>query len=163
MSAFFDALQSASVGTRPASRFGRGQRGKHRSDAKEEDDSTWHPKPQDGVHENEVYFGEQPEVLVLMQVLRNAVTSKFERIPALIAAFVDQALTVLLTPSHDLYKSVNRFLLQRPALDVGDVPMLYALLNSSTSHHQDDRMWMLRLLHHGVRSSNVRYSALPNL
>ena len=48
---------------------------------------------------------------------------------------------------------MNRFLLQRPFLDLTDVPLLYSLLNSGDgSRYKQERSWMLRLLCFGLRA-----------
>ena len=60
---------------------------------------------------------------------------------------------MLLKPTHVLYTAVSRFLLQRPYLDLTDVPLLYNLLNSpSHSDFRQERSWILRLLYHGLNT-----------
>jgi len=118
-------------------------------------------------------FREQPEVSILLTVLKNAFNEPNQRLPALSAAFIcqvrndacgnfnlitlyrsvtkylpAQAAEVLLKPEHRLYKPLNRFLLQRPALDMKDVPMFYELFNSGAPHNfKQDRAWVLRMLY----------------
>ena len=45
---------------------------------------------------------------------------------------------------------MNRFLLQRPVLDIRDVPMFYELFFSTSENFKKERVWMLRLLSNSV-------------
>jgi hypothetical protein len=65
-----------------------------------------------------VGFREQPQIAVLLTALRNAITTPFQRLPLLTTSFVGRALNVLLLADHKLYKPLNRFIIQRPALDL---------------------------------------------
>jgi hypothetical protein len=80
---------------------------------------------------------EDPAVRVRVQ-LRKA-DYQYGSVPPLLCAFVARALPVLLRPGHWLYAGLNSFLLQRPTLDLGDVPMLYGLLNSGAAQHWKER------------------------
>ena len=97
-------------------------------------------------------FKEQPQVLTLLTILKNAITKQYQQIPLLSASFVCQSLEVLLRPEHELYKALNKFLLQRPQLDLHDVPLFYNLFHSSTLNHVSETQWLLRLIHNGVGS-----------
>lgn len=77
-------------------------------------------------------------------MLRNALVEPFQRVPSHIAGFVAHSCFVLLNPDHSLYKPLNAFLLQRPVLVLGDVPMLYDLWNASGPQHRTERAWILR-------------------
>lgn len=58
-------------------------------------------------------------------------------------------------PESPLYGAVNRFLLQRPFLDLTDVPMFYSCFNASSQPHwRKHRTWLLQLLLSGVRSAS---------
>ena len=77
-----------------------------------------------------------------------------------VTLFVAQALGILLRPEHSLYPLVNRFLLQRPAMDTTDMPMFYGLFYSSSADFRGERLWMLRLLACGLKTSQVRSGGL---
>jgi len=78
------------------------------------------------------------------------------RLPVPVTLFVAHALAILLRPEHSLYPLVNRFLLQRPAMDVTDMPMFYGLFYSPEPDFRSERSWMLRLLASGLKTSQVR-------
>jgi hypothetical protein len=89
-------------------------------------------------------------VQVLLNLLKNAITSKFERLPGISVAFIARCLPLMLQAQHFLYKGLCRFALQRPALDLQDIPAFYQLLHSSNpEHHRAERTWMLWTLENG--------------
>jgi hypothetical protein len=71
------------------------------------------------------------------------------RFPKLIALFLSESLQVLMNPQHALYEKVNTFFLQRPVLDLQDIPMFYSLSNSGDSFEQDVE-WLLDVLIGGL-------------
>lgn len=95
-------------------------------------------------------FPELPQVRVLMNVLKNAITEEFMLIPAIATSFVARSFHVVISPAHYLYKSINRFLLARPALDFTDVPMFYSLFNTSSNEYRKERSWLLWMLLQGL-------------
>eukprot|EP00118_Oscarella_pearsei_P013623 m.110471 g.110471 ORF g.110471 m.110471 type:complete len:1895 (+) comp37396_c0_seq1:90-5774(+) len=96
-------------------------------------------------------FREKPQIQLLLRNLVNAVTKANMRIPWLLACFAAKATSVLLKPDHKVYTMLNRFLLQRPVLELNDVPLFYELFNSSSLEHKAERLWMLHLLCDGLR------------
>ncbi|KAI8800800.1 ribosome 60S biogenesis N-terminal-domain-containing protein [Cladochytrium replicatum] len=108
---------------------------------------------------------ERNQLLVLLEAFRNAIEpsakpnetphplSQTARVPTVLTYFVASALTVLLRPDSFMYPLISGFLLKRPILDLTDVPMLYALLYSASDNARKERMWLLRLLASGLRSS----------
>jgi Nucleolar pre-ribosomal-associated protein 1 len=100
---------------------------------------------------------ERNQVMILLHFLRNAMPIEKEDeitpIPSLIASFVAQALIILLKPESDMYPVINQFLLQRPVLDLEDIPLFYQLFYSSTEDGRNERVWMLRLLKNGLNSA----------
>ncbi|KAG0273711.1 hypothetical protein BGZ95_010495 [Linnemannia exigua] len=101
---------------------------------------------------------EKNQLMLLMDAFRNAIVERDDgtappRIPAVITAFVTQALTTLLKPDHFMYPHVNKFCLQRPVIDLEDIPMFYSMFNSSSENHRKERVWMLRLLATSLKTS----------
>ncbi|KAJ3294460.1 hypothetical protein HK104_003568 [Borealophlyctis nickersoniae] len=100
---------------------------------------------------------EHYQIMLLLDGLRNAVTERnhkgvSQRIPSVIALFAAQGLMVLLKPESDMYPLINRFLLQRPIIDLEDVPMFYGLFYSPSQECRRERVWMLRLLSCGLKT-----------
>jgi hypothetical protein len=101
-------------------------------------------------------FAQRFQVILLLHALRTAITSPFQRLPALITAFCAASMPVLVRPEHALYTQLNRFLLQRPSLDLGDIPMFYQLFNSAApAEYKTERAWILRILCRGVAPTGL--------
>jgi Nucleolar pre-ribosomal-associated protein 1/Ribosome 60S biogenesis N-terminal len=98
-------------------------------------------------------FRERPQLLLLLHTVRNAIPAPNARLAPLIATFAVEALAIVLRPAHRSYVQVNRVLLSRPMLDVDDVPLFYKMFKSSEVTHRHERMWMMRLLADGLKSS----------
>ncbi|KAG0343372.1 hypothetical protein BG004_005354, partial [Podila humilis] len=102
---------------------------------------------------------EKNQVMLLLDTFKNSIVERQSnvappRIPTVITMFVANALSTLLRPDHFMYPHVNKFCLQRPAIDMDDIPMFYSLFNSSSEHHRKERVWVLRLLSGSLKSSD---------
>ncbi|BEJ10826.1 hypothetical protein CspHIS471_0102480 [Cutaneotrichosporon sp. HIS471] len=75
------------------------------------------------------------------------------RLSPLITLFVAHALRAQAHPANFLFPLSSRFLLQRPTLDVADVPLLYGMLYAAGDGARRERAWIVRLLRDGVRSN----------
>ena len=104
-------------------------------------------------------FKEQKQVLLLLDGVRNSIVNRpdewsenvvdgvkenpdkeAQRIPSVVALFAAQAFMVLLKPESDMFISVNRFLLQRPVVDLAvSCSKVWRLTEFSTLWH-DHRM-----------------------
>lgn len=76
------------------------------------------------------------------------------RIPSYITLLLAHALRGIFYPSNFMYPITARFLLQRPELDIHDVPMLYSMLYASGDEWKKERGWMIRFLADGLMSNN---------
>ena len=86
-----------------------------------------------------------------MNVIRNSGCGQDGvcRIPKHIAVFLGKSLQVMMEPNHILYEKVNAFFLQRPALDLNDIPMFYTLANSG-EHFEQEVNWLLDIMTAGM-------------
>ncbi|CBQ73977.1 conserved hypothetical protein [Sporisorium reilianum SRZ2] len=112
----------------------------------------------------EAEFQEKEHLTMLLDLLRDALdtTSTVQDSPASTAAapylpttttlFIAHALRAVTTPGTFMYPIISHFLLQRPALDITDVPLLYSLLYTASDKYRQERMWMLRFLRDVARS-----------
>ena len=96
-------------------------------------------------------FKEAEQICYLLSVLRDAIDEDFVRIPSILSSFCKEAIYILHRPEHFLYTTVNKFILQRPIIDLQDVPMFYQLFNSSSANFRKERGWILRLIRDGLR------------
>ena len=88
----------------------------------------------------------------------NALNTTVTRIPKLITVFLSQALQVLMDPGHMLYEKVCVFFLQRPSLDLEDIPMFYSLSNSG-DYFEQEVSWLLDVISAGVDDPTVFHFA----
>ncbi|KAJ3857360.1 hypothetical protein EV368DRAFT_30415 [Lentinula lateritia] len=101
---------------------------------------------------------EKPHVFHILGLLRDALRPAHGRAPERLSSYTSlllvHALRGVFYSSNFVYPITARFLLQRPTLDLGDVPMLYGMLYSSAEDHgKKDRAWIVRMLADGMQSS----------
>ncbi|KAI0030390.1 ribosome 60S biogenesis N-terminal-domain-containing protein [Vararia minispora EC-137] len=98
-------------------------------------------------------FQERPHVRYMLDLLKDSIkylsdtdTGAPSRIPAFTTLLLAHALRAVFYPANFIYPPTARFLLQRPELDMSDVPMLYSMLYSATGEWKKERGWMLKFL-----------------
>ncbi|XP_065176786.1 nucleolar pre-ribosomal-associated protein 1-like [Sycon ciliatum] len=101
--------------------------------------------------ESDHTFRERYQISTLLGNLRNAVVEDCQRLPFVITLFLSKAAIQFLHPEHWIYPMVNSFFLQRPILDVADLPLFYNLFNSTAMQYKRERNWMIQLLTEGLR------------
>ncbi|KAJ7780624.1 ribosome 60S biogenesis N-terminal-domain-containing protein [Mycena maculata] len=101
---------------------------------------------------------EQPHVVYVLNVLRNLLpqptAEPIRRLPSYTTLILLHALRGIFYPSNFIYPLTARFLLQRPTLDVTDVPMLYGMLYSSSDDWKKERGWIIRFISDGMMSTD---------
>ncbi|KAJ7675860.1 ribosome 60S biogenesis N-terminal-domain-containing protein [Mycena polygramma] len=100
---------------------------------------------------------EQPHVVYVLNILRNILPPPAEpvqRLPSYTTLILLHALRGIFYPSNFIYPLTARFLLQRPTLDVTDVPMLYGMLYSSSDDWKKERGWIIRFISDGMMSTD---------
>ncbi|EST09588.1 Nucleolar pre-ribosomal-associated protein 1, N-terminal [Kalmanozyma brasiliensis GHG001] len=113
----------------------------------------------------EADFQEKDHLIMVLDLLRDALDSTTSiqatdsetpsdapYLPITTTLFIAHALRSITTPSSFIYPIISHFLLQRPQLDVGDIPLLYNLLYTASDKYKQERMWMLRFLRDVARS-----------
>ncbi|SNX86060.1 related to URB1 - nucleolar protein required for the normal accumulation of 25S and 5.8S rRNAs [Melanopsichium pennsylvanicum] len=112
----------------------------------------------------EADFQERDHMVMILDLLRDALDSSIAIqddsttptsapfLPTTTTLFIAHALRSVTTPSSFIYPVISHFLLQRPELDVSDVPLLYNLLYTASDKYKQERMWMLRFLRDVARS-----------
>lgn len=96
-------------------------------------------------------FKEFPQINLLLTALKNGITSKYQLLPGIVSCFLARALPILLRPDHALYKSLNRFLLARPLIDLTDIPLFYGYFHSTAPDWKFQRSFILRVLRDGFQ------------
>lgn len=98
-------------------------------------------------------FVEKIEVMLVFHHAQRLVDASSS---ALSALFLVQACRAVASPEDEHYPTFLRYLLQRPALDFEDVPLLYPMLYpTDQSRAPIDRRWILQLLVDGTTLPKV--------
>jgi len=77
------------------------------------------------------------------------------RLPSFTTLVLVHALRAVFYPANFIFPITARFLLQRPEIDVSDVPLLYGMLYSSSDEWKKERLWMLKLLADGTLGAGL--------
>ncbi|KAF9040788.1 ribosome 60S biogenesis N-terminal-domain-containing protein [Panaeolus papilionaceus] len=109
-------------------------------------------------------FHEKPHVVYILNILKDtfekpdasdiSTPTSPRRLPTYSSLILSHALRGVFHPSNFIYPLTSRFLLQRPELDLSDVPMLYNMLYSSTDDWKKERGWIVRFLADGMVGSD---------
>jgi hypothetical protein len=110
-------------------------------------------------HLQDAVFQEKEQVTYIFHVLRSLYSEDpsvelVPRQPTYSLLLLAHAHRSIFYPASFLYPLVSRFLLQRPELDKGDVPLLFSMLYSSTDDWKKERSWMLKFIGDGMKSTN---------
>jgi hypothetical protein len=86
---------------------------------------------------------ERNQLMLLLHSFGSSLPSdQSPRVPRIICSFVAQAAIILTKPESFMYTAINRFLLQRPAIDLTDIPLFYECIYAD----KKEQLWMLKLL-----------------
>ncbi|KAI4590180.1 hypothetical protein MJG53_001229 [Ovis ammon polii x Ovis aries] len=99
-------------------------------------------------------FREQPQVLYLLDVVRNGIRTKNMRLTFTLALFIAKAALQILKPEERMYMKINRFLLSHEYLNMSKVPGFYQFFYSSDFEQKTEREWVLGLLRQGMRDTH---------
>ncbi|KAF9224544.1 hypothetical protein BS17DRAFT_780022 [Gyrodon lividus] len=103
---------------------------------------------------------ERLQVIYVLRLLKNVMHPPANaqepprRLPTYASLVLLHALRGIFYPSNFIYPHTARFLLQRPELDVSDVPMLFGMLYSSSDEWKKERGWIIRMLGDGMASTD---------
>lgn len=110
----------------------------------------------------EADFQEKDHLIMVLDLLRDALDSSSTMqddvatdapfLPTTTTLFIAHSLRSVTTPGSFISPVISHFLLQRPELDIGDVPLLYNLLYTASDKYKQERMWILRFLRDVARS-----------
>ncbi|KAL4075510.1 ribosome 60S biogenesis N-terminal-domain-containing protein [Scleroderma citrinum] len=100
---------------------------------------------------------EKSQALYVLRLLKNTMHTtpnlSPHRLPTYSTLILLHALRGIFYPSNFIYSRTARFLLQRPELDIGDVPMLFSMLYSSSDEWKKERGWIVKMLADGMVST----------
>ncbi|KZS90936.1 hypothetical protein SISNIDRAFT_487949 [Sistotremastrum niveocremeum HHB9708] len=101
-------------------------------------------------------FQEKDQVTYYLNMIKDAFAAPSDtlvRQPTHIVLLMAHAIRAIFYPGNFLSPSIFKFLLQRPELDVEDVPMLLGMLYSSSDDSKKEKSWIIRFLKEGMKST----------
>uniref|UniRef100_A0A5F9DR07 URB1 ribosome biosis homolog n=1 Tax=Oryctolagus cuniculus TaxID=9986 RepID=A0A5F9DR07_RABIT len=99
-------------------------------------------------------FREQPQVLYLMDVVRNGIRTQNMRLTFTLALFIAKAALQILKPEEHMYLKISKFLLSHEYLNMDKVPGFYQFFYSSDFQHKQEQEWVLGVLREGIRDKH---------
>ncbi|XP_016063699.1 PREDICTED: nucleolar pre-ribosomal-associated protein 1-like [Miniopterus natalensis] len=99
-------------------------------------------------------FREQPQVLYLLDVVRNGIRTPNMRLTFTLALFIAKAALQILKPEEHMYLKINKFLLSHEHLNMSKVPGFYQFFYSSDFQQSTEREWLFQLLRQGMRDKH---------
>jgi len=103
-------------------------------------------------------FRERREIKLLIECLRHSLQddadtddTNITKLSPVIAAFISEAIQVLLRPAHFMYSLLMEHLLANFKLDLRKIPLIVECLSSSSESMARDQAWMIRILNSGFR------------
>ncbi|XP_029794526.1 nucleolar pre-ribosomal-associated protein 1 [Suricata suricatta] len=96
-------------------------------------------------------FREQPQLLYLLDVVRNGIRTQNMRLTFTLTLFIAKAALQILKPEEHMYLKINKFLLSHEYLNMNKVPGFYQFFFSSDFEQKTEREWVFGTLRQGLR------------
>lgn len=96
---------------------------------------------------------ESRQILHILGLVKNALSRTSNDAPPLptyTTLLLAHALRGVMYPASFIYPLTARFLLQRPEIDVYDVPLLLSMLYSASEEWKKERLWIVTLVAEGM-------------
>ncbi|KZT38705.1 hypothetical protein SISSUDRAFT_1061745 [Sistotremastrum suecicum HHB10207 ss-3] len=101
-------------------------------------------------------FQEKDQVTYSLNMMKDGFAAPWDTVarqPTHIALLMAHAIRAIFYPGNFLSPSIFKFLLQRPELDLEDIPMLLGMLYSSSDDSKKEKSWIIRFLKEGMKST----------
>eukprot|EP00742_Colponemidia_sp_Colp-10_P012587 GILJ01014157.1.p1 GENE.GILJ01014157.1~~GILJ01014157.1.p1 ORF type:complete len:1929 (+),score=309.17 GILJ01014157.1:683-5788(+) len=109
------------------------------------------------VDQKDIRFREKAQILLVLRSLRDSIETLATPVANVITMFVSHSTTLMLRPDNIIFPLVNRFLLQRPYMDLSDIPMFFSSFFSGSENLPAERSWIIQILSGGLlTNSDVR-------
>ncbi|KAF0880051.1 NPA1P protein, partial [Crocuta crocuta] len=96
-------------------------------------------------------FREQPQLLYLLDVVRNGIRTQNMRLTFTLTLFIAKAALQILKPEEHMYMKISKFLLSHEYLNMNKVPGFYQFFFSSDFEQRTEREWVFGILRQGLR------------
>ncbi|XP_006862589.1 PREDICTED: nucleolar pre-ribosomal-associated protein 1 [Chrysochloris asiatica] len=99
-------------------------------------------------------FREQPQLLYLLDVVRNGIRSQNMRLTFSLTLFIAKAALQILKPEEHMYLKISKFLLSHQDLNMNKVPAFYQFFYSSDFEQKTEQEWVFGILRQGIRDKH---------
>ncbi|XP_013868182.1 nucleolar pre-ribosomal-associated protein 1 [Austrofundulus limnaeus] len=95
-------------------------------------------------------FREKRQLLYLMTVVKNGIRRQNQRVPFVLASYINKVAQLMLRPEDHMYVVLNRFLLGHQDLDLMRIPNFYNLFCGFELEYKIEQEWILNVLEEGI-------------
>ena len=108
-------------------------------------------------HLDSARFREKSQITYLLMLLKHSVEKEYMKFPSIWTSYCIQYIKFILKPDHHLYTVLNNALLQKPIINVKELPVFFSLFSSYHVEHTIERGWLLKLLADGLKDLSDYY------
>ncbi|CAF3960709.1 unnamed protein product, partial [Rotaria sordida] len=93
------------------------------------------------------------QILTMLTLLKQSIKKPNLKLAPIVSLFLSKLVDLFTHPESKLYRTITRFLLKQPYIDLVHIPLFSDLFHSSTIEYKYERGWILNLLKHGIKDS----------
>ncbi|CAF1511498.1 unnamed protein product, partial [Adineta steineri] len=93
------------------------------------------------------------QILTMLTLLKQSIKKSNLKLAPIVALFLSKLVDLFTHPESKMYRTITRFLLKQPYIDLVHIPLFGELFHSSSTEYKYERGWILNLLKHGIKDS----------
>ncbi|CAF3637003.1 unnamed protein product [Rotaria socialis] len=93
------------------------------------------------------------QLLTMFTLLKQSIKKSNLKLAPIVALFLSKLVDLFTHPESKIYRTITRFLLKQPYIDLVHIPLFGELFHSSTVEYKYERGWILNLLKHGIKDT----------
>ncbi|CAF3804636.1 unnamed protein product, partial [Adineta steineri] len=93
------------------------------------------------------------QILTMLTLLKQSIKKSNLKLASIVALFLSKLVDLFTHPESKMYRTITRFLLKQPYIDLVHIPLFGELFHSSSTEYKYERGWILNLLKHGIKDS----------
>ncbi|CAF0988647.1 unnamed protein product [Adineta ricciae] len=101
------------------------------------------------------------QILTMFTLLKQSIKKSNLKLAPIVALFLSKLINLFTHPESKMYRTITRFLLKQPYIDLVHIPLFGELFHSASPEYKHERGWILNLLKHGIKDS-IDYTLCTN-
>ncbi|UJR08114.1 hypothetical protein I4U23_012391 [Adineta vaga] len=101
------------------------------------------------------------QILTMLTLLKQSIKKSNLKLAPIVALFLSKLVDLFTHPESKMYRTITRFLLKQPYIDLVHIPLFGELFHSASIDYKYERGWILNLLKHGIKDS-IDYTLCTN-